>query len=150
MIVGDYRTIEVSGEGFRTAFDWIRKEEWKTLPAGRYELSEDVYAMIQEYTSKKTEEGRFENHHIYADVQMVIEGKEMMYSSTDSCIVGAGDGYNESGDIEFFGSYSNKASSIFMEAGRVCILFPEDYHMPCMEWGSPMPIRKLVVKVKVR
>lgn len=149
MTVGCYRTMDAEGDGFRAALAWIRGEGWKTLPRGRYEIADGVYAMVQEYTSKELGAGRFENHHLYADIQMVIEGREMMYSTTDAAVAGEGCGYDAEGDIEFFGGYASGASSVFMEPGRVCMLYPGDFHMPGMAWGSPAPVRKLVVKVKV-
>ena len=149
MVIGNYRTAYIEGETFGEALSWLRSEAWKTLPAGRYEISDGVYAMVQEYTSKRVTDGRFENHHDYADIQMVISGKEMMYATQDPLIAGKGDGYQPDNDIEFFGGYSAKASSVFMEPGLVCILLPEDYHMPCMEAEKPEAIRKLVIKVHV-
>ena len=149
MIVGNYKSIKVAGDAFEKALEWLKAEAWKELPAGRYEISEDVYAMVQEYTSKNTADGRFENHHLYADVQMVISGSEMMYATQDSSVAGKGEGYQSGNDIEFFGGYDSKASAVFMEPGQVCVLFPEDYHMPCMEAGKPEAIRKLVIKVRV-
>ena len=147
MIVGDYRTLEL--DGFADALSWMRREEWKELPPGRYDISPDAYALIQEYTSKDRAEGRFENHHLFADMQMAIAGREMMYASSSPQVAGEGLGYDEDGDIEFFGPYSPEASAVFMEPGLVCILMPGEYHMPCIAWGERMRMRKLVVKVRI-
>lgn len=150
MIVGNYKAVKISSnKAFEEALEWLRGESWKSLPAGRYNISGDAYAMVQEYTSKRISDGRFENHHDYADIQMVISGKEMMYATQNPSVAGEGAGYQSDNDIEFFGGYDERASSVFMEPGLVCVLFPEDYHMPCIEAEGLESIRKLVIKVRV-
>ena len=150
MIVGYRDDIESENENIAIALDWIKKEEWKTLAVGKYQIKgNDVYAMVQSYTSKAYSDGEFESHQNYIDVQMVIDGKELMYVSNDQALRDSGKGYAKENDIEFFTSDTKLASKIYMDPGLVCILFPEDFHKPCISIDNPMQIKKLVIKVRV-
>lgn len=151
MLVGNYKSIISDDRNFKVAFEWIRSEIWKTLEVGTYQLDgKNVYAMIQSYESKPREKGLFEKHIMYADVQMVISGQEMMYTTQDNLLIGQSEkGYDDSGDIIFFSHYHPKANSIVMDPGLVCVLYPDDAHIPCVAVEEPKPIRKLVVKVAV-
>ena len=47
-------------------------------PCGRYEVSEDVYVNVMEYTPKPSSEATIETHDVYADLQLVLSGEEFM------------------------------------------------------------------------
>ena len=51
-------------------------------PCGRYEVSEDVYVNVMEYTPKPSSEATIETHDVYADLQLVLSGE----GNTDSAI----------------------------------------------------------------
>ena len=65
-------------EKFSVAYKWLKEQDLKTLPAGKYPILGDiVVANIQEYTTLPVEEKRFETHDLYFDIQYLVEGIEL-------------------------------------------------------------------------
>lgn len=151
MIVGKFDTIKLEDENFKLAFDWICENDLKNLEKGTYEIKgRDVYAMIQEYESYDREVREFETHDNYADVQMVITGIEKMLIISGRDNLGSiSKPYNAGNDITFYSSDLGKASEIEMTEGLAVVLFPNDGHMPCIKYDESMPMKKLVIKVRL-
>ena len=63
---------------FKQAFDYIAQINIHTLPAGRHEIDNSMYVLVQEYTTKTKEEGKWEAHRRYIDLQYVVQGAEGM------------------------------------------------------------------------
>ena len=149
MIVGDYRYLESEEKNFKTAFDWLKGEAWKTMEVGTVKIDGDeVYAFVQEYETKPVEAVKFERHHHYADIQMTMEGHELIY---------VGQTEEETGkltvpykpDVEFYGSNTEKADLVHLTPGIACVLYPIDAHLPGVTTDGPCFVRKVVVKIKV-
>jgi YhcH/YjgK/YiaL family protein len=50
-----------------------------TAALGRHEIDgDDVFALVQRYTTKPIEERVFESHRKYIDIQYVLQGREVM------------------------------------------------------------------------
>ena len=63
----------------KLAFDYLDKIDLSTLSVGRNEIEGDnIYAMLQQYTSKPREQGLWEAHRRYIDLQLVIQGAEQI------------------------------------------------------------------------
>ena len=64
---------------FEDAFEFINKAISENLPVGRYELDgKNLFALVQEYTTKNPEEAKNEAHRKYIDIQCVLSGEERM------------------------------------------------------------------------
>lgn len=115
------------------------------LASGQYEVAgESVFALVQEYDSKPMEEGFWEAHRKYIDVQYVVSGTEKMgYASIEG--LRAGD-YDEEKD---FVKLEGEGEFLVMQAGTFVILAPQDAHMPGMAIEQPQPVKKVVVKVRI-
>ncbi len=136
-----------SHSGFSKSFDFLKKAVEEKLPVGRYEIDGDnVFAFIQEYTSK--EESSFEAHKNYIDIQFIVEGTEVIYAE-DISKLKVSEQYSPEKDIMFLDDYE-KASRLILEKGEYGIFFPWDAHKPglCYD-GNPGYVKKIVVKVKV-
>ena len=110
------------------------------LELGRHELSDSIYINVEEYTTKT--ENRFEIHKKYADIQILLEGKERLdygYSKPAQ--------YNEDRDFAFFDT--DVVSSIVLDGTNFVMLFPEEAHRPQMAINSPAKVKKAVIKVKM-
>ena len=56
---------------------YLKETDFSSLENGKYEISgEKIYAIVQDYTSKPLEEGKFEAHKNHIDIQYIIEGEE--------------------------------------------------------------------------
>jgi len=113
---------------------------------GRYEVDGDnIFYMVQRYTTKDKAETRFEAHRKYIDIQAILEGAETIGLAT-------------TGDLEVTEPYKPdvmflKAPAAFTElylpAGTFAIFYPSDAHMPCYHAGKPSRVTKVVMKVRV-
>ena len=136
-------------EKFEAAFDFIKEAVEKDLAVGKYEIDgKALYAMVQEYTPKLPENGKFEAHKNYIDIQYIISGIETMGDMDMAKAVPKSE-YNPEKDVEFY--YDNdKAGYCVVEDGEFCIFFPHDVHKPgLMYQDTATPVKKIVVKVRV-
>jgi biofilm protein TabA len=127
------------------AFAFLDRADLKTLPEGRYEIDGSaMYALVQRYTSKPPEKGRWEAHQRYADVQAVLDGQERIGFGQLSLF--ARGTYDPVKDVEF---PAGDGDFVHLAAGDFMVLWPGEVHMPGMAAGDPAPVTKVVVKVRM-
>ncbi|MCC6747108.1 MAG: YhcH/YjgK/YiaL family protein [Deltaproteobacteria bacterium] len=133
------------GAGIARALRFLEETDVTRLPAGRHELEGDeVYAIVQDYETKRPEQGAWEAHRKYIDVQYVARGSEQMgFSHLGQLAAGPYDAEKDFLRLEGPGEFLHLREGTFM------ILWPEDAHMPGMAVSAPEPVRKVVVKVRV-
>ena len=131
---------------FKSAFDYIRQIDINTIPAGRHEIDgENMYALVQEYNTKLKEEGKWEAHRRYIDLQYVVQGAEGMgYANIHHLQQGDYDANKDF--LPLFG----EGDQVVLKSGYFVLLFPEDAHMPGMAIGNPKPAKKVVIKIAVQ
>ncbi|MBE7044099.1 MAG: DUF386 domain-containing protein [Ruminococcaceae bacterium] len=136
-------------ERFEAAFAFIKKAEEENLPVGKYELDgKNLYAIVQEYTTKAEEEGKFEGHEKYIDIQYVISGIERIEVVDIKKAVPKTE-YNAEKDVTFYED-SDQAGQGVIGAGDYGIFFPHDIHKPGLTFGTEATtVRKIVVKIKM-
>lgn len=134
---------------FEKAFNFIKKAVDENLPVGKYEVDgNEVYGLVQEYSTKLQEEGKFEGHRRYIDIQYIISGTEVI-EVIDISKAKSNTEYNEVKDIEFYDN-SNKGSKCVLEDKEYAILYPNDIHKPGMFFDNIQTnVKKIVVKVKI-
>jgi YhcH/YjgK/YiaL family protein len=134
------------GERISKSFEYIRTNDLKNLPAGRYPIDgENIFALVSEYQTKSESEGKLEAHKRYIDVQYVISGEELMgYSPLGNQQIL--EPYKEVNDIVFF---NGDKSFTKVSEGMFAIFFPEDVHMPGISTGKISDVKKLVIKCLV-
>lgn len=129
---------------FKQAFDYIAQINIHTLPAGRHEIDNSMYVLVQEYTTKQKAEGKWEAHRLYIDLQYVVQGAEGMgYANIHH--LKQGEYIPEKDFLPLFG----EGEQIALRSGYFVLLFPEDAHMPSMALGESKPARKIVIKIAV-
>ena len=144
---------------FTAAFDYIAgmmqegspvRRRLAALPAGsseRIELADGTFAIEQVYQTKPRAEGFFESHRKYIDVQVVVEGAELM-EVEDIARLTVSQAYDGERDLIKYAD-SAAASMLRMRAGDIALFFPQDGHMPSLQLAGPTLVRKTVVKVPV-
>lgn len=136
-------------ENFKKAFDYLATGAYKTLPAGRYAIDGDnVYITVQKNTLKPWAEGAWEGHRNYADIQLVIDGQEIMgvRSLSETPV---SQPYDAAHDI-FFCQADADGIALPMESGDFCVLFPQDLHRPnTQRENGPTESLRAVMKVKL-
>lgn len=127
------------------AFDFLLKEDMAVLPAGRIDIDGDeLYVLVQEFTTRPIEQGKWEAHRKYIDVQCVVAGRERMgFAQLQTMQVGE---YIPEKD---FVPMTGKGHFVDVFAGAFVVFFPEDGHMPCLAVDAPEAVKKVVVKIKI-
>ena len=129
------------------AWDWLDAMSWKTLSAGKYPIrGDEVFALVQEYATKDPAVCRFETHRKYIDIQMMIEGEEIIEAMPARFLTSA-EPYVS--DIEYYSTpLDRRADSLAMGPECCAVFFPEDAHRPGLRVGAePRQVKKLVLKV---
>lgn len=128
------------------AFAFLKKANLDSFPAGTYEIDgKNVYAIVQEYTSKNLEDAQYESHKDYTDIQHVISGTELI-GRTDLSTTEVKTPYDADKDIGFY--TSTEGRMLTATPDNFFIFFPEDAHMPGVKVDDNKPVKKLVIKVK--
>jgi biofilm protein TabA len=114
----------------------------------RVELGEGVFALEQSYNSKLREKGRLESHISYIDIQVIIEGEEIIEVAEISTLT-VSENLTPAKDLIFY--HDSKATSPLRlnGLGATAIFYPHDGHMGGLAIGAPAPVRKIVIKVPV-
>jgi YhcH/YjgK/YiaL family protein len=127
------------------AFAYLCETDLAALEPGDYEIDgKDIYARALTYTTRVPENGVWEAHHRYIDLQVMIEGAERIcYAPLSRLTPGT---YDEAKDfLRLWGD----GDSITLPSGSFMLLWPGDGHMPCLAVAAPEPIKKVVVKIAV-
>ena len=117
-------------------------------PDGRYEIDgENLFYLIQRYTTKPIEQAMVESHQKYIDVQYVVSGKEMIgYAPTAWLEVDTP--CDKEADAAFY-KKNNKITHLKLVGGMFCVFYPADAHMPCCQLDGAAEVHKVVVKIRV-
>ncbi len=134
------------GQRIQKAFEYLLNTDLENLEPGKYEIEgENIYAVVQNYDTKPITAGKWEAHKKYIDIQYIIMGKEKMgYSNSIKMIVT--EEYNPEKDIMFLKGNGN---FLIAEEGYFALFFPSDVHMPGIAVHLSIPVKKIVMKVKV-
>ena len=141
--LNDYKNLFTE---FEIISDFLTVQNLKNIADGRYELlNNDIYANVQTYQTK--ENGLFEAHRQYIDLQFIASGYEKI-GVTDIKNCKTITAYDEEKDVEFL--ESETFTDIYMQEGDFLILYPEDAHKPCITINTPTTVKKVVVKIKTK
>jgi YhcH/YjgK/YiaL family protein len=129
----------------RRAFEYLQHTDLPSLPVGIFELDGKIlYINSQEYNSKLPDQGKWEAHRRYIDLQYIVSGTERIgYAPLRRLTAGE---YNPEKD---FLSLTGSGDFVTLSAGDFMLLFPEDAHMPGMAVKDPVPVKKVVVKIAI-
>ncbi|MFO0816782.1 MAG: YhcH/YjgK/YiaL family protein [Pirellulales bacterium] len=131
-------------ERFGQALQWLTSRNLADLPLGKVDLEGDqLFVLVQEYSTKEPSSGRWEAHRRYADIQLIVTGEERVgVAGIDAMKLETP--YDEMKDVAFF---QGEGDWITLTPGRFAIFFPQDVHLPCIQANVAQKVRKIVVKV---
>lgn len=133
---------------FQLAFDFLRNMTGAEEP-GRYDLAGDLcFALVQTYQTKPQADALFEAHRKYIDVQFLFGGRETIFWAPLASMKDQTMAYDESKDAALWKLHTD-ATPLHVSAGQFVILYPEDAHAPCVQWGEAENVLKVVIKVAV-
>lgn len=116
---------------------------------GKYSiLGEEVYMMIQNYTTQPEGNKKWESHKKYIDLQIVLSGEEFMcYHQVD--LLNVSDDYKEDDDYMLYHNDVEEFSYIKVLKNHFCIFYPADGHKPGIHMQHERTVRKAVIKIAV-
>lgn len=127
------------------AFNYIHATDMSSLAAGHCEIDGNkLYAIVSEYATKPREQGKWEAHRRYIDLQYMVRGTERI-------------GFCPIGRMKP-GPYDSEKDCLFLEGsgdfltlneGDFMVLWPGDAHMPGIAVEEPSPVKKAVFKILV-
>ncbi len=123
---------------------YLEKTDFSRLEPGKYEIDgTKLFALVQRYESKPRENGKWEAHRKYIDIQYIAQGIEGMgYANIDGLTVTQP--YSDKDDCLLF---EGKGDILTAAAGTFILFAPQDAHMPGLALTTPQPVTKVVVKV---
>ena len=132
-------------ERIKAGFEWIKNNDLKNLPDGRYEISDKIYANLQSYQTK--DDAPYEGHRDYIDIQYMVSGEELS-GVTDYSNCTTTEEYNKEKDIEFLKCNAEEHFYKISE-GEFFVFFPHDAHKPAIKVEKNKNVKKVIVKVGV-
>ena len=139
---GTYYNISNS---LREGFEWIKSNDLKNMPDGRYEISDQIYANLQSYLTK--DDAPYEGHRDYIDIQYMVSGEEQS-GVTNYSNCSTTEEYNKEKDIEFL-KCNTEEEFYKIKEGEFFVFFPHDAHKPALKINENKNVKKVIVKVMV-
>jgi YhcH/YjgK/YiaL family protein len=138
---------ESMSAGVRKAFEYLRAADLRKLADGRHEIDGDrVFVLMQSYTTRPDIEARLEAHRKYLDIQVVLDGREVIYWAPIEGLEADG-AYSDERDVIFY--KGSVPGAVTLASDCFAIFHPQDAHKPCCHWGAPAAVRKAVFKVRL-
>ena len=106
---------------------------------------EILQARLMRLNTKERASCQFEKHRDHADVQCILDGREIIDWAPQSILTPAGN-YNVGNDVQFFLPQEAEAS-LEMRNGLFAVFFPGDAHRPLIRAGTADDVTKIVFKV---
>ncbi len=134
------------GKRFERGLRYLQETDISKMPAGKYAIDgDDVYLLVKRYDSFPLAECKLENHHLYADIQQVVSGKEYFcYAPLDNLKQVEA---HPDKDVYYF---KGACEPITLRGDLFALVLPDDGHMPERAVDEKRePIIKAVVKVKL-
>lgn len=133
-------------KNFEKAFEFLKSNDFTKVEVGKYEIQgEEIFALVQEYITENKEEKKWESHEKYIDIQLIVEGHEIMgYVPVEGLEIK--EDLRPESDMIFY-KKTIEGSNIKFTSGDYAIFFPEDGHKPGCAFGECSKVKKVVVKV---
>ena len=145
--IGNEYKYDLTNPAFKTAFAFLHRDDLGTLPEGWIELGNGVRASVQHYTTMDPATLSFETHEKFFDIQYLVEGIELLGICTRQGLV-VKTPYDTENDVTFYED-PDYAGQVLLRGGDYVVFAPEDAHKPRCLAGSPLAVKKIVVKVPV-
>ncbi|MBA4141343.1 MAG: YhcH/YjgK/YiaL family protein [Segetibacter sp.] len=126
------------------AFTYLRNNDLKTLPVGKYTIVADkVTVSVTEDSTKNFDKTNWESHKKFIDIQYIVSGEEKIGVapvSTANVIKP----YDEKRDVA---NYEAEGKYYVSTPDKFFIFFPGDAHRPNITTGDNPPDKKIVIKL---
>src|ERR1700761_3230360 len=115
---------------FDKAIQYVLATDFSGLDTGKYPIDGDnIFAIINEYTTRPVSECDPESHRDYADIQIMIIGAER-FGYTPLTTQMPTTAYNADKDFALYTIADEDLNYITLHPGQFIIFFPTDIHQP--------------------
>ncbi len=127
------------------ALRYLSEQPLASMDAGKHEIDEDMFVLIQRYDTRPSEACFWEAHRTYTDIQYMFSGSEHMGVAQVDDLQLVEDHLDE----KDYAVYQGKGNRVAVQEGEFVVFFTHDAHMPCMAGDEPKSVCKAVVKVRL-
>lgn len=129
---------------FNLAMDFLNTLDPDAIQAGTYPIQgNDIFAKVECGIGRSEANRRFELHHKYIDVQILLSGDERQdYALGSHELIED----NPEEDIAFYTVTSN-IGTVFLQPFDYAIYFPGELHAPSMKASEPGSYKKIIFKI---
>lgn len=141
--INNYRGIHA---GLDHAIQLIINDELELDTIGKVGVEGNkLFYLVQEYSTSEPSEVKLEAHKRYIDLQLIIEGNEIM-EFANKYDLDELTSYDEENDIQFFKGNCNR---IHAKENYFAVYFPHDGHRAGIASESSIMVKKIVFKIEV-
>ena len=138
---------------FASAISYLKQLVAANVDDGRHEMPNcdvpnAVFANVASYNTRELGDApQMEAHHKYIDIQIVLEGEEIIYvPSTNACCLTKP--YDDAVDYELMAMPDETENvRLVMRPNTFVIFFTNEPHIACIANGKPVSVHKIVGKV---
>jgi biofilm protein TabA len=129
---------------------FLKEHDAAALPVTELEImGRDLFVRPSEYLTRAPAEGRFETHEVYADLQYIVSGAEIMQVVPSDRLTPVTP-YDAKTDFRFF-TADQDITDLIVRAGEFTVFFPGEAHKPmCQRGEGPEFVKKLVFKIRMK
>lgn len=110
-------------------------------------VNENFFYSIQNYDTKPKDRCKLESHRKYIDIQIMLEGEEIV-EFVDISKLSIKEEYDEERDVMFW-SVPKRMAKCTLRTGDYIVLYPEDAHRGAVSIKESTNVLKIVGKVSV-
>ncbi|PKK85972.1 MAG: hypothetical protein CVV63_04735 [Tenericutes bacterium HGW-Tenericutes-8] len=135
-------------KNIQTVIDFIEKSDMESL-IGTHQVTDEVKLIRENYMPKPLQECYFEAHHVYGDIQLVLDGAEIFgYLESDDLKFKLTEPYQPEKDV-LKGQSLGYFSTVLLTKGMFAMVLKDELHLPKLSNGLQIEVKKAVFKIKL-
>lgn len=141
--ISEWRRYSAIHPAFPQAFEFLAGADLSSLPVGRLPIDgERLFVIVDDREGRGREGARLEAHRTYLDLQVTIDGAEVIgWRPLEACYHPSGR-FDDERDIGLFEDLPE--TWMALPPGRFAVFFPTDAHAPL---GGRGGLKKAILKI---
>lgn len=127
--------------------DVLKRIDTQENQMARKNLGQGIFALEQIFETKEIKDCFYESHKQYIDIQIMLEGSEIMQLFDISSDKASFLSYDEQTDFCIYDVNSKIVTNLFMTSGDTYVFFPNDGHLGMLKNNVTSVVKKTVLKI---